>query len=106
MSSVGRKIFVLRRQADFVEIINARFEQDLVRKVDDLVRRGIFKNRSEALRRMTEDYVDRHPELFLDAEAEKWFKADIDDDELEEICAGLFRGKRTAAEIVGEGRGR
>jgi len=89
-----------------VEIINARFEQDLVRKVDDLVRRGIFKNRSEALRTMTEDYIDRHPELFLDAEAEKWSEADIDDDELEKICAGLFCGKRTAAEIVAEGRGR
>lgn len=87
-------------------IINARFEQDLVRKVDDLVRRGVFKNRSEALRTMTEDYMHRHPELFLGAEAEKWSEADIDDDELEKICASLFAGKRTAAEILAEGRGR
>jgi len=89
-----------------MEIINARFEQGLVRKVDDMVRRGIFKNRSEALRAMTEDYMHRHPELFLGAEAEKWSEVDIGDVELERICASLFSGKRTAAEIVAEGRGR
>jgi len=89
-----------------MEIINARFDEDLVAKLDELVAKGVFASRSDALRKITRNYVDSHPELFLWGEADRWAGADLEDPELEMVCAKLFSGKSTAAEMVGEGRGR
>ena len=75
-------------------------------KLDHLVANGTFKNRSEALRSMTEEFVERHPDLFLSGEAEKWLKTDVKDSELEDLFSRILAGKRTAAQIVAEGRGR
>ena len=89
-----------------MEIINARFDEDLVAKLDELVAKGVFASRSDALRKITKEYLDSHPHLILWGKAERLAKADLEDSKLERICAKLFSGKSTAAEIVGEGRDR
>jgi Arc/MetJ-type ribon-helix-helix transcriptional regulator len=89
-----------------MEVVNARFDEKLVSKLDRLVEKGLFKSRSEALRRATEEYLERNSQLFLEDEARRWLGAEMEDEELEGICARIFSGGSTAAEMVAEGRGR
>jgi Arc/MetJ-type ribon-helix-helix transcriptional regulator len=89
-----------------MEVVNARFDEKLVSKLDRLVEKGLFKSRSEALRRATEDYLERNSQLFLEDAARKWLGAEMKDEELERICARILSGGSTAAEMVAEGRGR
>lgn len=65
----------------------------------------MFKSRSEALRKITEDYLREHPELFLgDKLQELVEKAPVlTDDELEKVGAIVFRGVNVA-KLVAEGR--
>lgn len=87
-----------------MKIIKSRFDSEVVRKIDLLVRRGVFNSRSDALRRITKEYLDRHPDLLSEKELPNWAEPDMDESELERICGLLFSGEATAAEIVREGR--
>ena len=85
--------------------ITSRFPEIVIKKVDKAVARGMFKSRSEALRKITEDYLREHPELFLgDKLQELVEKAPVlTDDELEKVGAIVFRGVNVA-KLVAEGR--
>ena len=87
------------------EVITSRFPEVVVKKVDKAVSRGLFKSRSEALRKITEEYLKEHPELFLgDKFQELIEKAPVlTDDELEQVGASIFRGA-SVAKLVAEGR--
>ena len=87
------------------EVITSRFPEVVVKKVDKAVSRGLFKSRSEALRKITEEYLKEHPELFLgDKVRELIEKAPaLTDDELEQVGACVFRGA-SVAKLVAEGR--
>ncbi len=87
------------------ETITARLPDELVRRVDAAVRGGAFSSRSEALRNMVEDYVRKHPELFLEAEAEILFGDQLSDRKLERLGAKLFSCTKVSR-LVGEGRRR
>lgn len=89
-----------------MEVVNARFDEELIGKLDRLVEKGLFKSRSEALRRATEEYLERNSRLFLEDEAARWLGTEMGDVELEEVCARIFSGRSSAAEMVAEGRGR
>lgn len=91
-----------------MEILNVKVEKETKEKVERLVKAGGFKNKSEAVRRMIEEHLEEHPELFasediagLVREAEK-----ISDPEFDRLAAEAFKGSRTAAELVAEGRER
>jgi len=87
------------------EIITSRFPEVVVKKVDKAVSRGLFKSRSEALRKITEEYLKEHPELFLGDKVQELIeKAPVlTDDELEQVGANVFRGA-SVAKLVAEGR--
>ena len=87
------------------EIITSRFPEVMVKKVDKAVSRGLFKNRSEALRKITEEYLKEHPELFLGDKVQELIeKAPVlTDDELEQVGGSVFRGV-SVAKLVAEGR--
>ena len=87
------------------EVITSRFPKVVVKKVDKAVSRGLFKNRSEALRKITEEYLKEHPELFLGDKLQELIeKAPVlTDDELEQVGACVFRGA-SVAKLVAEGR--
>ncbi len=87
------------------ETITARLPDELVQRVDAAVKRGIFHNRSEALRKMIEDHLREHPELFLDIKPEELLGRELSDEELRKLGAKLFRGV-DVAKLVSEGRGR
>jgi Arc/MetJ-type ribon-helix-helix transcriptional regulator len=87
------------------EVITSRFSEELVKKVDKAVSRGYFKSRSEALRVIIEEYLKEHPELFLGDKVQELIKKapDLDDEELEQVGAKLFKSV-SAAKLVAEGR--
>lgn len=88
------------------EIITSRFNNELVKKVDEAVKRGHFQSRSEALRAMIQEYLREHPELFLGDQTTKLLNdaPDIPDNELENIGNELF--KQGVTQLVAEGRQR
>lgn len=43
-----------------VEIINVRIPREIADWLDFLVKKGIYKSRSEAIREFARDYVTRH----------------------------------------------
>ena len=87
------------------EVITSRFSHELVRKVDQAVSKGNFKNRSQALRIIIEDHLKEHPELFLGDKFQDLIKKapDLKDNELEQVGSKLFEGK-SVAKLVAEGR--
>ena len=100
-----------------MEILNVKVEKQTAEKLDRLVKRNIYKNKSEAVRKMIEEHLQEHPELFMSDNLEDLFKQ-VDDDEgnknnntmsdhqFEKLAADIFRGRKTAAQLVGEGRER
>lgn len=95
-----------------MEILNVKVEEHTAEKLERLVKRNIYKNKSEAVRRMLEEYIQEHPELFTPDNPEELFKhADDDDDtmsdrEFENLAKDVFGGHKTAAQLVAEGRER
>jgi len=87
------------------ETITARLPNELVQRVDAAVKRGIFSNRSEALREMIEDHLREHHELFIDIKPEELLGRELSDEELGRLGAKLFRGI-DVAKLLSEGRGR
>ncbi|MCW4048747.1 MAG: ribbon-helix-helix protein, CopG family [Candidatus Bathyarchaeota archaeon] len=88
------------------EIITSRFNEELVKKMDEAVARGHFRSRSEALRVMVEEYLKTHPDLFI-GDGLKRLAAEaptLPDRKLEEIGRHLFKDE--IATLVAEGRER
>jgi Arc/MetJ-type ribon-helix-helix transcriptional regulator len=78
-------------------------------KLERLVKRNIYKNKSEAVRKMLEEHLQEHPELFAPDNLEDLFKQaeySISDQQFEKLAADVFRGRKTAARLVAEGRER
>jgi len=92
-----------------MEILNVKVEEHTAEKLDRLVKRNVYKNKSEAVRKMLEEHLQEHPELFAPDNLENLFKqADdsISDQQFERLAADIFKGRKTAAQMVAEGRER
>jgi Arc/MetJ-type ribon-helix-helix transcriptional regulator len=92
-----------------MEILNVKVEEHTAEKLERLVKRNIYKNKSEAVRKMLEEHLQEHPELFAPDNLENLFKQaeySISDQQFEKLAADVFRGRKTAAQLVAEGRER
>jgi Arc/MetJ-type ribon-helix-helix transcriptional regulator len=92
-----------------MEILNVKVEQQTAEKLERLVKRNVYKNKSEAVRKMLEEHLQEHPELFAPDNLEELFKqADysISGQQFEKLAADVFSGRKTAAQLVAEGRER
>jgi Arc/MetJ-type ribon-helix-helix transcriptional regulator len=93
-----------------MEILNVKVEEQTAEKLERLVKRNIYKNKSEAVRKMLEEHLQEHPELFAPDNLEDLFKqaeySSISDQQFEKLAADVFRGRKTAAQLVAEGRER
>jgi len=87
------------------EVISSRFPEVIVQKVDKAVSRGYFKSRSEALRKIAEEYIEEYPELFLGDKVQELIEnaPELSDDELEQLGGKVFKASKVA-EIVAQGR--
>jgi Arc/MetJ-type ribon-helix-helix transcriptional regulator len=91
-----------------METLNVKVDRETKEKLETLVRRKLYRNTSEAVRNMLADHMQEHPDLFASAklaEASKEAES-LTDDEFEVLAAEVFRGPKTAAQIVAEGRDR
>ncbi len=88
------------------EVITSRFNRELLKKIDEAVRRGHYRSRSEALRAMTEEYLREHPDLLIGDGAKKLNEnaPHISDHELESLGSSLFRDG--VVPLMAEGRQR
>jgi Arc/MetJ-type ribon-helix-helix transcriptional regulator len=93
-----------------MEILNVKVEEQTAEKLERLVKRNIYKNKSEAVRKMLEEHLQEHPELFAPDNLEDLFKqveySSISNQQFEKLAADVFRGRKTAAQLVAEGRER
>jgi Arc/MetJ-type ribon-helix-helix transcriptional regulator len=92
-----------------MEILNVKVEEQTAEKLERLVKRNIYKNKSEAVRKMLEEHLQEHPELFAPDNLEDLFKQveySISDQQFEKLAAEVFKGRMTAAQLVAEGRER
>jgi Arc/MetJ-type ribon-helix-helix transcriptional regulator len=92
-----------------MEILNVKVEEQTTEKLERLVKRNVYKNKSEAVRKMLEEHLQEHPELFAPDNLEDLFKQveySISDQQFEKLAAEVFRGRKTAAQLVAEGRER
>jgi Arc/MetJ-type ribon-helix-helix transcriptional regulator len=92
-----------------MEILNVKVEEQTAEKLERLVKRSIYKNKSEAVRKMLEEHLQEHPELFAPDNLEDLFKQaeySISDQQFEKLAADVFRGRKTAAQLLAEGRER
>ena len=87
------------------ETVTARLPDELVRRVDAAVKRGSFPNRSDAFRKILEEYLDEHPEMFAETGPELLTGSNMSDAELEKIGSRIF-SKTGVAKLVAEGRER
>lgn len=91
-----------------MEILNVKVEKETLEKLDKLVRKRTYKNKSEAVRKMLEEHFEEHPELFGSEELEEILKQsdNMSDEQFEKLAARVFKGPKTAAQLVAEGRER
>ena len=91
-----------------MEILNVKVEREIIEKLDKLVRRKTYKNKSEAVRKMLEEHLEEHAELFSSDELEEILQeaGKMSDQQFEKLAARVFKGTKTAAQIVAEGRER
>ena len=91
-----------------MEVLNVKVEKGTKEKVERLVKARGYKNRSEAVRSIIREHLEEHPEYFAEedmaallAEAQE-----MSDDEFDRLAALVFKGSKSAAELVAEGRER
>ncbi len=91
-----------------MEVLNVKVDRETKDKLERLVKRRVYQNKSEAVRRMLEEHFREHVELFASEEFEGLVKEaeKMTEREFERIAGEVFRGRKTAAEMVAEGRGR
>jgi len=91
-----------------MEVLNVKVEKQTKERIERLVRAKGYKNKSEAVRRLIEEHFEEHPELFAEEEIGVLVREAnrISDAEFDKLAAEIFRGRKTAAELVGEGRER
>lgn len=91
-----------------MEVLNIKVEKETKEKLERLIKREIYKNKSEAVRKILENHFEEHPELFASDELAKILKeADkMSDKEFVKLAEEIFKGAKTAAELVAEGRDR
>ncbi len=90
-----------------MEILNVKVEKETKEKLQRLVKRKAFRNTSEAVRKMLGDHFKEHPELFASDEVERLMREaeKMTDAQFEKLSAQVFRGRKTAAELVKDARG-
>jgi len=54
---------VIRVTMDDLETVNLRLPEEIIKLLDDLVTRGLFANRSEAIREFAREYVLENTKL-------------------------------------------
>lgn len=86
-----------------VVIIPVRFKEEDLRKIDKLVKVGMFKSRSEAIRRLSLEAVEKRIADFTTPDVSEAVEAILK--ELKKNRRSLkIISEKTAAKIVAEGR--
>ncbi len=91
-----------------MEVVNVKLKKETKQKIERLVKERGYKNKSEALRAMLEEHFEEHPELFASDDIKKIAEeaSKMSDENFDRLAAKIFRGSKTAAQLVGEGRER
>lgn len=88
--------------------IHVKVGKETKEKLEHLVRAKIYKNTSEAVRKMLKEHMAEHPELFVGEELKELAtNADkISDEEFRERLAEGLRSTKPIAQLLAEQRDR
>jgi len=87
--------------------IPVKLQAELIEKLDVLIRVGKFKNRSEAIRQILKQYLEREPMIPLSSEARRKKISSVVNLMLAKKKPVFdITSRKTAAELVAEGRER
>jgi Arc/MetJ-type ribon-helix-helix transcriptional regulator len=91
-----------------MEILNVKVKKETKNKIERSAKARSYKNNSEAVRKVLEDHLEEHPEIFAPEDVADLVREaeEISDREFDRLAAEVFKGSRTAAELVAEGRER
>ena len=91
-----------------MEILNVKVEKETKEKIERLVKARGYKNKSEVVRRIVEEHLKEHPELFASDDIQEIAKEaeKMSDQDFDKLAYEVFGGPKTAAELVAEGRER
>lgn len=89
-----------------MELIHVKVEKRTKEKIERLVKAEMYKNKSEAVRKMLDDHFQEHPEFFSGEELKVFLEEaeKMPEAEFERVMAEGLKGPKSAAEIVAEGR--
>ncbi len=91
-----------------MEILNVKVEKETIEKLERLIKKKAYKNKSEAVRKMLREHFEEHPEIFGLDELQGILREadDMSDQQFEKLATRVFRGTKTAAQLVTQGRDR
>jgi len=87
-----------------MEVIHVKIDEKTSEKLDHIVGRGTFKNKSEAVRSMLEDHITEHPELLIgfDIKRISEYKDKMSDEEFRRRLARGLKGSKSVAQMLAE----
>ena len=87
-----------------MEVIHVKIDEKTKEKLDHIVGRGGYKNKSEAVRSMIEEHIIEHPELLIGDEIQRIskYKDKMSDKEFRRRLAIGLKGRKSVAEMLSE----
>lgn len=87
-----------------MEVIHVKVDEKTNEKLDHIVGRGMYKNKSEAVRRMLEDHMSEHPELLVGDDLKEilQYEDTITDEEFRQRLARGLKGRKSVAQMLAE----
>ena len=86
-------------------VVPTRFDKETIKEIDELVKAGLYKNRSEAIKKLVTESLKRKRIRLLDDDLSALLEELIKKSKSGEQPFKILTGK-TAADLVSEGRHR
>ena len=87
-----------------MEIIHVKVDEKTNEKLEHIVGRGTYKNKSDAVRSMLEEHITEHPELLIGDDIKELlqYKDRISDQEFRKRLARGLKGRKSVAQMLAE----
>jgi Arc/MetJ-type ribon-helix-helix transcriptional regulator len=88
-----------------MEVIHVKIDERTKEKLEHIIGRGAYRNKSEAVRRMLEEHIAEHPELLSEDDITKQvseYKDSISDQEFRKRLARGLKGRKSVAQMLAE----
>ena len=87
-----------------MEVIHVKIDEKTKEKLDHIIGRGAYRNKSEAVRSMLEEHITEHPELLtgFDIKQLSEYKDSMSDQEFRKRLARGLKGRKSVAQMLAD----